>query len=1068
VSISIRDYSASDAEAVARMWNESGVGWPDGWSRVPASDDYWLDEIGQLDPLAIYLAIEDDRVVAYCELNEDSERGDVAWLDLINVHPAAWNRGVGRDLVRRAVALAVTRGYRRLDLSTWSGNFRAVPLYKKCGFCWRPDSAVHMENYLPLLHSVPVCAAFFARHDWYKSMRRTLAVTPDDEQRGQVRGYSYRWEADGDQLGVFVDRRIDGLAAVETNDFAVSASFDSEVLIAGQHGLAYVTLTNKTQVPLDVVLVARGHGLAGSCERRLQLRDTEHIEVPVRALAAESAAVPYVEAVIAIGGEFITLQSSVPVVPAISVATDPDTISLTPGSPQPMRLLLTNNGSVPLTLLAGALPVEPTQEGLAWLQLPPPEGLDVELPAQAVRLEPGRQEAVGCTLTAAYAGSFQTAPAIQVAYSGRALSIAAEPIAALAVGMGTPVAGRDAGYVRAENGVVRLWAAQKGGEVSLEDVVTGRPIFTHQLLLGPPYHPRDLDRQPFQMAWDAEGGAQVLTLESFSRRFPGLRVRWTISLDSSPRVRSEVTLENTSTKPIEVAVRTLTRNLLLGARFTLPLAGGPVDGLTADEFPDWQEPYLREPERLAEDWMAWNEPGGPGGGLCWSGMAEQAPADPRGFALVSPTHVLAPGGQLIMNPTYLIAGQVSARDVRQHWRRLFGSMAPAEMPAPQPPLAVRVTPPVLIAQGGNAQGQVTLVNHNSFSEHGTLDVHCPGWTATLESQGMRSDESNPSHQRLQLTADAAPGGAFYHAGQIVFHGRLTDVEGDFSLLALGEAAETTVVEERDSGGTRLLVTNGRLRFAVSPGFAAAVTELSLDGAEQLALAQSYPEPGSFSWTSPWYGGIHPAIRRWRPGDPSYPLDAGALHDSESTAEIVSRTGASGVAWRGVRVAKQGKEEGYDGLTQAVEYLTLPGAPLLAIVQELTNATTAPFPLQDVLSVFLRPWGQENGDVLYLRDGRLVRRHAAAFSFSAPEAHWSAVAVHLPSGEERAVVLVQGTAGHGVVTGVQFARMGPHLFGTLRVPVAPRAVRRTVRYLLFAGSVAEALRYRALAGLDILP
>jgi hypothetical protein len=98
----------------------------------------------------------------------------------------------------------------------------------------------------------------------------------------------------------------------------------------------------------------------------------------------------------------------------------------------------------------------------------------------------------------------------------------------------------------------------------------------------------------------------------------------------------------------------------------------------------------------------------------------------------------------------------------------------------------------------------------------------------------------------------------------------------------------------------------------------------------------------------------------------------------------------------------------------------------------------------------------------------VRRHAAAFSFSAPEAHWSAVAVHLPSGEERAVVLVQGTAGHGVVTGVQFARMGPHLFGTLRVPVAPRAVRRTVRYLLFAGSVAEALRYRALAGLDILP
>jgi GNAT superfamily N-acetyltransferase len=263
VSISIREYTSSDAEAVARMWNESGAGWPDGWSRVPTSDDYWLDEIGQLDPLAIYLAVEDDAVVAYCELNEDSERGDVAWLDLVNVHPSAWNRGVGRDLVRRAVELAISRRYRRLDLSTWSGNFRAVPLYKKCGFFWRPDTAVRMENYIPLLHTLPLCAAFFARHNWYKTLRRSLVVAPDDEMRGNVRGYNYRWEADGELLAVFVDRLIDGVAAVETNEFAASASFDSQVLIAGQQGAAYVTLTNKSGDPLDVLVVARGVGLEG-------------------------------------------------------------------------------------------------------------------------------------------------------------------------------------------------------------------------------------------------------------------------------------------------------------------------------------------------------------------------------------------------------------------------------------------------------------------------------------------------------------------------------------------------------------------------------------------------------------------------------------------------------------------------------------------------------------------------------------------------------------------------------------------------------------------------------------
>ena len=99
---------------------------------------------------------------------------------------------------------------------------------------------------------------------------------------------------------------------------------------------------------------------------------------------------------------------------------------------------------------------------------------------------------------------------------------------------------------------------------------------------------------------------------------------------------------------------------------------------------------------------------------------------------------------------------------------------------------------------------------------------------------------------------------------------------------------------------------------------------------------------------------------------------------------------------------------------------------------------------------------------------MVRRHAANHTFNAPDAPWTAVAVPLPEGREGVVVLVQGTARLGAVIGVQFARMGPHLFGAMRAPVAPRGVRRTVRYLAFAESLAEALRYQALVGLGDLP
>ncbi len=50
----------------------------------------------------------------------------------------------------------------------------------------------------------------------------------------------------------------------------------------------------------------------------------------------------------------------------------------------------------------------------------------------------------------------------------------------------------------------------------------------------------------------------------------------------------------------------------------------------------------------------------------------------------------------------------------------------------------------------------------------------------------------------------------------------------FTVLALAAGAGVRVEEEQDQGLHRLRVDNGRLRFSVTPDYAAAITELTLD------------------------------------------------------------------------------------------------------------------------------------------------------------------------------------------------------------------------------------------------
>src|SRR5829696_7793570 len=221
----IREFDEPDADAVARMWRESASVWPGGGPAggEQSSAARVRQDQRDLNTLATLIAFAPDpdggreRAVGYCSLFEYTGEVDTAYVGTLSAHPEWHGRGVGRDLLRAALERTVALGYSRLDLNTWAGNLKAVPLYKKSGYFWVPDTTVKMENYLPLIFRLPAAREFFATADWYRDFKRELSLRQDDEKRGAIEVYTYRWERDGRRLEVVIDRRAKGITAVETD-----------------------------------------------------------------------------------------------------------------------------------------------------------------------------------------------------------------------------------------------------------------------------------------------------------------------------------------------------------------------------------------------------------------------------------------------------------------------------------------------------------------------------------------------------------------------------------------------------------------------------------------------------------------------------------------------------------------------------------------------------------------------------------------------------------------------------------------------------------------------------------
>ncbi len=119
-----------DAEKLVAMWQASDNQWPGTWSRgVPitaARIREWLKREKRIDALVWDTG---DAIAGYCSLWEWPDEANVTYIALLNVAPQYQKLSLARRFLTHYVERVIELGSVRLDLHTWAGYLKAVPLY---------------------------------------------------------------------------------------------------------------------------------------------------------------------------------------------------------------------------------------------------------------------------------------------------------------------------------------------------------------------------------------------------------------------------------------------------------------------------------------------------------------------------------------------------------------------------------------------------------------------------------------------------------------------------------------------------------------------------------------------------------------------------------------------------------------------------------------------------------------------------------------------------------------------------------------------------------------------------
>ena len=251
-NITIKEYREKYAKSIADMWNESSGD----WENSVKTEESVKQEENRGAYKKLFLALDGEKVVGYCKFDNFQKEKNVDYIALLNVSPGYRGKKIGKALILRALEESLkTESTKRLDLYTWEGNLKAMPLYKKCGFCWDGHTTrVHLMNFLPLIFKMEYLKSYLEKIDWYKDRKDKITMEPDNKKEGEFQFFRYNWENESCKLLVEIERKGRVIKKINTDELFIELKNDSKYGIKGRKNSLKLIFRNKNEKEKNIIV----------------------------------------------------------------------------------------------------------------------------------------------------------------------------------------------------------------------------------------------------------------------------------------------------------------------------------------------------------------------------------------------------------------------------------------------------------------------------------------------------------------------------------------------------------------------------------------------------------------------------------------------------------------------------------------------------------------------------------------------------------------------------------------------------------------------------------------------